>query len=153
MTRGQYRFLFLKRASKRTAEEKTHIDDVMKENESFLKLELIKEKMLTFFREPDESAALKAFNEVGDWIFQAGFKPLMDWHNRLEKGWSTLKNYFKYRVTSALSEGHNNTIKMLKRRAFGYRNMTYFRLKIMQVCGYLNSRYVRIDYSSTYTKT
>ena len=44
-------------------------------------------------------------------------------------------------MTSALSEGHNNVIKMLKRRAFGYRNMEYFRLKIMQVCGYLNSRY------------
>ena len=31
---------------------------------------------------------------------------------------------------------------MLKRRAFGYRNMEYFRLKSMQVSGYRNSRYV-----------
>jgi len=58
----------------------------------------------------------------------------------LEGGWETLKNYFTYRVSASLSEGHNNVIKMLKRRAFGYRNMEYFRLKIMQVCGYLNSR-------------
>ena len=107
--------------------------------------------MLSFFSEQSEEAALRVFNEVGDWIFQAGFKPLMNWHNQLEGGWLTLKNYFKYRVTTALSEGHNNTIKMLKRRAFGYRNMYYFRLKIMQVCGYLNSRYVPIDFSSTYT--
>jgi transposase len=153
LTRGKFRFLFLKKASRRTEEEKTHLNDVLEQNQGFVKLELIKERMLTFFREPDESAALRTWNEVGDWIFQAGFKPLMDWHQRLEKGWKTLKNYFRYRVTSALSEGHNNVIKMLKRRAFGYRNMTYFRLKIMQVCGYLNSRYVRIDYSSTYTKT
>ena len=45
---------------------------------------------------------------------------------------------------AALSEGINSVIKMLKRRAFGYRNMEYFRLKIMQVCGYLNSRYVPV---------
>jgi len=29
-----------------------------------------------------------------------------------------------------------------KRRAFGFRNMECFRLKIMQLCGYLNSRFI-----------
>jgi transposase len=152
LTRGAFRFLFLKKASRRTEEERTHIEDVMKENNLFFKLELIKERMLSFFLEPDEQSARKIFDEVGDWIFQAGFHQLMKWHNNLEAGWETLKNYFKYRVTSALSEGQNNVIKMLKRRAFGYRNMTYFRLKIMQVCGYLNSRFVPIHFSPTYTK-
>lgn len=61
---------------------------------------------------------------------------------KFEQGWATVKNYFRFRVTSALSEGINNVIKMLKRRAFGYRNMEYFRLKILQVCGYLNSRFI-----------
>lgn len=151
LTRGGFRFLFLKKATRRTAEEKTHLDDVCSANQIFLKLELIKERMLSFFDAPDEATAKTIFEEVGDWIFQAGFTSLMKWYNNLEKGWETLKNYFRYRVTSALSEGHNNVIKMLKRRAFGYRNMLYFRLKIMQCCGYLNSRSVNIDYSSTYT--
>ncbi|MBK7961877.1 MAG: transposase [Bdellovibrionales bacterium] len=43
--------------------------------------------------------------------------------------------------TPYLSEGINNVIKTMKRKAYGYRNMGYFRLEIMQVCGYLNSRY------------
>lgn len=141
LTRGSYRFLFLKKALRRTPEERAHIDDVLKTNERFLKLELIKERMLTFFDQPDEASALTVFEEVGDWIWQAGFLPLMAWHQNLRTGWETLKNYFKYRVTSALSEGTNNVIKALKRRAYGYRNMTYFRLKIMQVCGYLNSKF------------
>ena len=152
LTRGQFRFLFVKKANRRTDEERTHIEDVMKENESFVKLELIKERMMTFFLEPDEASARQVFMDVGDWIWQAGFAPLMRWYNEIEKGWDTLKNYFRFRVTSALSEGQNNVIKMLKRRAFGYRNMTYFRLKIMQLCGYLNSRFINIDFSSTYTK-
>ena len=146
LSRGKFRFLFLKKASRRTEEERTHIDDVLRENAGFAKLELIKERMMTFFYESDEVSAKKVFEEVGDWIFQMGFKPLMKWHSTLEKGWDTLKNYFRYRCTSALSEGQNNVIKMLKRRAFGYRNMLYFRLKIMQVCGYLNSRYVPMDF-------
>jgi transposase len=56
-----------------------------------------------------------------------------------------MKNYFEYRVTSALSEGVNNVIKSLKRRSFGFRNMSYFKLKIMQVCGYLNLDYIDIS--------
>lgn len=142
LTRGQYRFLFLKKAARRTPTEQQHITDVLKANEHFVKLELIKERMITFFDQPGENAARQVWEEVGEWIWQAGFEPLMRWYRNLDGGWHTLKNYFTFRVTSALSEGHNNVIKALKRRAYGYRNMEYFRLKIMQVCGYLNSRYV-----------
>lgn len=148
LSRGGFRFLFLKKASRRTDSERTHINDVLQENSQFAKLELIKERMLTFFYEHDENSARRVFEEVGDWIFQAGFQPLMRWYKSLEGGWDTLKNYFRHRYTSALSEGQNNVIKMLKRRAFGYRNMLYFRLKIMQVCGYLNSRHVPMDFQA-----
>lgn len=142
LTRGKYRYLFLKKELRRTEEEKSHIDGVLKENERFAKLEIIKERMLTFFDEPSEASAKTIFEEMGDWIWQERFEPLMRWYNNFEKGWETVKNYFVHRVTSALSEGMNNVIKAIKRRAYGYRNMHYFRLKIMQVCGYLNSRYI-----------
>ncbi len=39
------------------------------------------------------------------------------------------------RVTSVLSEGMNNKIKVVKRRACGYRDPGYFILKIYQACG------------------
>jgi transposase len=142
LSRGRYRYLFVKKASRRTPEEKSHIDDVLQENERFAKLELIKERMLTFFDCSSEQEAQRVFEEIGDWIWQCRFTPLMGWHKGFEKGWDTVKNYFRYRVTSALSEGINNVIKMIKRRAFGYKNMEYFRLKILQVCGYLNSRFI-----------
>ena len=140
LSRGKFRFLFVKKAKHRTAEEKLHIDDVLKANEQFVKLEIIKEAFLSFFELQTEEEAKARFEELGNWIFQAGFQPLMKWYNNLEKGWDTLKNYFRYKATSSLSEGINNVIKVIKRRAYGYRNMDYFRLKIMQVCGYLNSR-------------
>lgn len=142
LSRGQYRFLFVKKASRRTEEEKNHIDDVLKENAGFAKLELIKERMLSFFDSSTEIEAKSIFDQIGDWIWQCRFQPLMKWHKNFEEGWETVKNYFRFRVTSALSEGINNVIKMLKRRAFGYKNMEYFRLKILQVCGYLNSRFI-----------
>jgi transposase len=142
LTRGQYRFVFLKKEKRRTEEERVHINTVLRENTRFAKLELIKERMLSFFDQPDEASAKAVFEEIGEWIWQEHFKPLMKWYANLEMGWQTLKNYFTHRITSALSEGINNVIKALKRRAYGYRNMEYFRLKIMQSCGYLNSRFI-----------
>ena len=141
-TKGKYRFIFLKKASRRTPSEQRHIDDVVKDNDSFLKLELIKERMITFFDQPDEYEGRKVFHDVGAWTLQGEFPELKKWYFRMDGQWSQLANYFKHRVTSAVSEGINNVIKSLKRRAFGYRNMTYFKLKVMQVCGYLNSRFI-----------
>jgi transposase len=142
LTRGKYRFVFLKKDSRRTESEKSHINQVLRGNSRFAKLELIKERMLTFFDQPTEKDAKAVFDEIGEWIWQERLVPLMKWHRNLEYGWNTLKNYFTHRITSALSEGINNVIKALKRRAFGYKNMHYFKLKIMQSCGYLNSRYI-----------
>ena len=142
LTRGKYRFMFVKKSSRRTEQEKLHLEEVVAANQEFLKLELIKERMLSFFDQPDAKTAKSTLEGVGEWIWQRGFKPLMAWYERFESKWAIIANYFKYKVTSALSEGQNNVIKMLKRRAFGYRNMEYFRYKIMQVCGYLNSRFI-----------
>lgn len=142
LTRGKYRFIFLKKADRRTESERRHIDQVLKDNDLFIKLELIKERMITFFDQPDELHARYAFHDVGGWIIESGFGPLKKWWFNLNSQWNQLANYFKHRVTTSVSEGINNAIKMLKRRAFGYRNMEYFRLKIMQVCGYLNSRFI-----------
>jgi transposase len=142
LSRGKYRYLFLKKENRRTEEERTHINQILALNNRFAKLEIIKERMLSFFDQPDEAAAKAVFDEVALWSLQEYFLPLMKWCRNFEAGWHTVKNYFTHRVTSALSEGINNVIKAIKRRAYGYRNMHYFRLKIMQVCGYLNSRYV-----------
>ena len=39
------------------------------------------------------------------------------------------------RVSGGVSEGMNNKIKAVKRRAYGYRDPAYFILKIYQACG------------------
>jgi transposase len=49
-------------------------------------------------------------------------------------------NWFKKKISSAISEGFNNKIKRLKRMAYGYKDIDYFRLKIHQHCGLLNPR-------------
>jgi len=52
--------------------------------------------------------------------------------NRWQKG---VLAYFVQRVTNALSEGLNNKISSIQKRAYGYRDLNYFILKIYQQCG------------------
>ena len=149
-TAGKYRFNFLKRASKRTAEEQKHIEKVCEENKMFLELEIIKERMITFFDAKDAKEAELIFLEVRKWIYEAGFPPLKKWWNNLSRKWDSLKNYFTFRVTTALSEGINNVIKSLKRRSFGFRTIRYFGLKILQRNGFVNSMYINDDGTMTF---
>lgn len=142
LARPKFRFIFLKAASKRSTTETEHMKKVMKNNEAFISLELIKERMLTFFDQPDLPSAADVFNELRDWIWEAGFPELKRWWNNLLREWPIVSNYFKHRVTSALSEGVNNVIKSMKRTHFGFRNMDYFKLKILQRCGLLNSEFM-----------
>jgi len=74
---------------------------------------------------------------------ELGFPSLKHWYSHLERRWECIAAYFESPTTSALSEGVNNVIKTIKRRAYGYRNMEYFKLKIMQVCGHLTTDRMR----------
>jgi transposase len=147
LTRGKFKGLFLKRSDRRTKVEERHIKEVLKENEHFVYLELIKEGMFEIFNSTTAEEARDKFDQLGSWIKDSQFfYSLNKWWDNLDQGWITFKNYFKHRVSSSLSEGINNIIKTIKKKAYGYRNMSYFKLKIMQVCGYLNSRYVPMDF-------
>lgn len=143
---GRYKYLFLKKEKDRTKQERRHFEKVARENTKFYAMDLIKERILHIFNEESPLDAMEILVEVEDWIEFNKFKNLAKWFNHFMDNWETIKNYYKYRVTSATAEGINNVIKTTKKRAYGYRNMAYFKLKIMQVCGYLNSKYVGMEF-------
>ena len=54
-------------------------------------------------------------------------KTIIQWRSEIEA-------YFTYRYTNARIEGTHNRIKVLKRRAYGYRNMQRFATRIRLEC-------------------
>ena len=105
-----------------------------------MKLELIKENFHRMYREPDAILAQLRLGECYQWAMQANALHIVEWIRRImneERFW----NYWEYKVTSGVSEGINRAIKGLKWQAYGYKNMAYFALKIMQKCGYLTHSY------------
>jgi len=80
---------------------------------------------------------------LNTWIETArtsGFEPFKELAETVQRKFQLIMNYFKKKISSAISEGINNKIKRLKRMAYGYRDIDYFLLKIHQHCGRLNPR-------------
>ena len=137
---GKYRYVFLTKSKNRSGKDQRHIDEVMKLNGRMAKLELIKEHFHRMFDAPDTMSAQVILCECYEWAWQAKAFQVVQWILSImddERFW----NYWTHRVTTGLSEGINRAIKGLKWQAYGYKNMAYFALKIMQKCGYLNHRW------------
>jgi transposase len=137
---GKYRYIFLTKAKNRSEHDRRHIDEVTAKNQKIAQLELLKEHYHQLFETQDEKFAKEMLNECYEWSMQ-----IKAWH-LAKYFWSLIDrnelwNYFKHRLTSGVSEGVNRAIKTLKWVAYGYKDMAYFALKIMQKCGYLNSKH------------
>jgi transposase len=137
---GKYRYIYLTKAKNRSAVDRQHISQVMSRNQKIAQMEFIKEHFHKIFDETDGRIAAKMLTECYEWATEIKAYRLSryfwDLFDRKE-----LLNYFKHQLTSGVSEGINRAIKGLKWQAYGYKDMVYFALKIMQKCGYLNSKY------------
>lgn len=78
----------------------------------------------------------KADRVLTDWIKRAqasGIKMLMKFAKTLSAYRSGILAYYDYRISSGPLEGTNNKIKTMKRMAYGFRDMEFFKLKIMAI--------------------
>ena len=75
-------------------------------------------------------------------VRESKLKSFLSFAKTLRKYRLNIETYIKSRLTTAVSEGLNNKIKVLKRMAYGYSNQESFLNKILQRCGYLNSRHI-----------
>ena len=60
----------------------------------------------------------------------SGVRMLRQFAQSIERHFHGLLAYFQHPISTARVEGINNKIKVLKRKAYGYRDMEYFELKI-----------------------
>ncbi len=101
---------------------------------------LLKEQFFEIYRAGSYKSAQVALRE---WISEAlvsNIIPFQDLAMKFFRKRHFILNYFQQRITTAISEGINNKIKRLKRMAYGYKDVSYFLLKIHQHCGLLNPR-------------
>jgi transposase len=98
-----------------------------------------------FHRTLDETSVQGFRRLLAQWyqlIRQAKLKPLTEFAHQVRRYRKNIEAYIRSNLTTAISEGLNNKIRVLKAMAYGYTNEKSFMLKIMQRCGFLNSKFI-----------
>ena len=140
LTNCKQRFILLKNKDRLSNRQSATLERLCEINQPIYKALLLKESFLQVYKCANENMAEK---HIQEWINQAimsGLKPFMELAWSVTEKKQYILNWYKKKISSAISEGFNNKIKRLKRMAYGYKNINYFRLKIHQHCGYLNPR-------------
>jgi transposase len=132
------RFILLRnKPSKKKTQMLKRLEEL---NEPVYKATLLKEQFATIYEYREKKDAQPALRTwIGD-ALRSGLAPFKELALKLFRKRHYILNFFIRRITSAISEGINNKIKRLKRMAYGYRDVSYFLLKIHQHCGLLNPR-------------
>ncbi|WP_026163896.1 ISL3 family transposase, partial [Cupriavidus neocaledonicus] len=85
-------------------------------------------KRLWFYRRP--AWAQKAWEQWCEQARQSRIPALELFAKRLQGYWHGILARCRHPLNTSVVEGINNTIKVIKRRAYGYRDEEYFFLKI-----------------------
>jgi len=134
----QARWVLLKRPNNLSAGDMVCLNELKTLNEPLYTMYLLKEELFDIFdRKPPP---LLAKDAIIGWIVtvqQTAFAFLKKFARSLWDKLNTVLNWFSLPVSNGKAEGINNVIKALLRRAYGYRDYDYFRLKVLQKCGML----------------
>ncbi len=132
------RWLVLRRPHNSSDKHLTMLDQLKQDNEPLYEAYLLKEMLLSIFDE--DITRDEAEHSLLEWCQTAErsvFRPFIKLARQIRIRLSILLNWFKHHITNAKAEAVNNVIKSLLKRAYGYKDFEYFRLKVLQKCGYL----------------
>ena len=124
------RFLLLKNYSSLDENGMERLNTFLKMNEPLLVAHTMKEQLREFWEQEDRE---KGEIFLKKWCFDAlmtGIKPLAKVAKSLWRKSEGLLSYFAHKISNGKAEGINNKIKTLKRQAYGYRDMEYFKLRL-----------------------
>lgn len=113
--------------------ERARLDEALKLNRSLAIAYYLKDELRLFWEQPDYQAANRF---LADWCLRAeasGIRLLMKFANTLRGHRLGLLAWYSHPISTGPLEGTNNKIKLLQRRAYGYRDLELFKLRILSL--------------------
>jgi transposase len=114
-------------------DEKQRLREALKLNEPLAVAYYMKDDLRRFWEQPGKRFATTFLD---GWIRRAeasGIKILQQMAKTLASHRSGLLAYYDVMITSGPLEGTNNKIKTMKRQAYGFRDLEFFKLKILAI--------------------
>jgi transposase len=113
-----------------TRDESKRLHEALTLNQPLATAYYLKEDLRRVWEQPDRAAAQRVLD---DWIRRAecsGIRMLIRFAHTLATHRSGILNYYRYRISTGPLEGTNTKIRVLQRKAYGFRDAEFFKLKI-----------------------
>ena len=94
----------------------------------------LKEALSSFYRIRGHRRAKKRFTALLDAMALSTLPEVQKLRRTLVRWRVEVLNYFVSRLTNARVEGFNAKAKLVKRRGYGYRSFTNYRLRLLNAC-------------------
>ena len=129
------RWALLKEFKDLSLEEMDKLLDICEEYPAIGDCLYLKEEFSKFFKiEVKESASAFIEYYIG-LVNEYEIPELKKFCKTLSNWKEEILNYYDYWISNGFVEGMNNKIKTIKRRAYNYRNMNNYRIRVLQECG------------------
>ena len=130
---GNTAWLLHRNAERLTQEDSERLAQVLLANPALATAWRLKEELRAVYR---ARASERAAKLLGQWLREASDSSLIPFQRTarsLTRWKQEVLNYWQYPLTNAMVEGKHNRVKVLKRRAYGYRNERVFSLRILNL--------------------
>ncbi len=114
--------------------ERVKLDTWLNAHPKMNALYSIKEQIGRFYDIRGYERAEIAFNKILERLSHFTEPPLKTFLKTLTRWKTEILNFFKFRITNARVEGFNNTAKVIKRMAYGFRSFKNYRLRLLTAC-------------------
>jgi len=129
------RWLLVRNYAELDAEERQKLPRAFEIWPELATLHGLKEEFRAFYERKNRRTAIRALETWIAKVQQTGHKALLKFVETVRRWEQEILTYFDERITNGFVEGTNNKIKLIKRRAFGFRNFENFRYRILHECG------------------
>ena len=124
------RWLLLRNRQNLDKPQTLKLDELLAANTPLMTAYLLKTQLKELWYAPSEHEARRRWNEWFRLAQESGLQPLQAFARRLKAYVEGIVSSARFRLNTSVLEGMNNRIKVIKRMAYGYRDNTYFFLKI-----------------------
>jgi transposase len=111
-------------------DEPQRLERLLRINRNLQAAYILKEQLETLWNNPTISEMEKALTQWCSLAKESGIKALEKFAKTLETHRTGILNYCVYPINTAKLEATNNTIGLIRRKAYGFHDKDYFILKI-----------------------
>jgi transposase len=124
------KWLLLRNRENLDEDDRIQLKDLLSANEPLAVVDLMRDDLRELWNCCDPIQAEREWTGWFQRAAESGVAALKSFARRLKKHVAGLVSYCRWRLTTGFLEGMNNKIKVIKRKAYGYRNDQYFFLRI-----------------------